>query len=66
MKLSPLDPFAFNTRMGMAAALARKERLDDAVAIAKEVTKQHPDVTWAYRQLASWAGRVVSSSRPSR
>jgi TolB-like protein len=56
MKLSPLDPFAFNTRMGMAAALARKERLDDAVAIAKEVTKQHPDVTWAYRQLASWAG----------
>ena len=55
MKLSPLDPFAFNTRMGMAGALARSGRLGEAVAIAKDVTKKHPDVTWAHRQLASWA-----------
>ena len=26
MKLSPLDPFAFNTRMGKAGALARLGR----------------------------------------
>lgn len=56
MKLSPLDPFAFNTRMGMASALACSGRPADAVAIARDVTKRHPDVTWAYRQLAAWAG----------
>ena len=55
MKLSPLDPSAFNTRMGTAAALARMGRFGEAAAIAKDVTKRHPDVTWAYRQLASWA-----------
>jgi len=55
MKLSPLDPFAFNTRMGMASALACSGRPKDAVAIAKDVAKKHPDVTWAYRLLASWA-----------
>lgn len=55
MKLSPLDPFAFNTRMGKAAALARMGRFGEAAAIAKDETRRHPDVTWAYRQLASWA-----------
>jgi TolB-like protein len=56
MKLSPLDPFAFNTRMGMASALACSGRPEEAVAIARDVTKRHPDVTWANRQLAAWAG----------
>jgi TolB-like protein len=56
LKLSPLDPFAFNTRMGMASALAYAGRPEDAVAIAKDVTKKHPDVTWAHRLLAAWAG----------
>lgn len=55
MTLSPLDPFGFNTRMGMAGALARLGRLEEAVTIAKEVTKTHPEVTWTHRQLASWA-----------
>ena len=55
MKLSPLDPFAFNTRMGMASALACSGRPVEAVTIAKDVTKKHPDVTWAHRLLASWA-----------
>jgi TolB-like protein len=55
MKLSPLDPFAFNTRMGMASALACSGRPEAAVEIAKDVTKRHPDVTWAHRLLASWA-----------
>jgi TolB-like protein len=55
MKLSPLDPFAFNMRIGKAAALARMGRFVEATAIAKEETKSHPDVTWPYRQLTSWA-----------
>jgi TolB-like protein/Tfp pilus assembly protein PilF len=56
IKLSPLDPFAFNTRMGMASALACSGRPAEAVAIARDVTKRHPEVTWANRQLAAWAG----------
>jgi TolB-like protein/Tfp pilus assembly protein PilF len=55
MKLSPLDPFAFNTRIGMASALACLGNPVEAVAIAKDVTKKHPEVTWAHRLLASWA-----------
>lgn len=53
--LSPLDPFAFNTRMGIASALAYLGRPHEAVAIATDVTKKHPDVTWAHRLLAAWA-----------
>jgi TolB-like protein/Flp pilus assembly protein TadD len=55
MTLSPLDPFSFNTRMGMASALACSGRPRDAVVIAKDITKRHPDVTWAHRLLAAWA-----------
>jgi TolB-like protein/Flp pilus assembly protein TadD len=55
MKLSPLDPFAFNTRIGMASALACLGNPLEAVTIAKDVTKKHPEVTWAHRLLASWA-----------
>ena len=55
MKLSPLDPFAFNTRIGMASALACLGNPMDAVTIARDVTKKHPEVTWAHRLLASWA-----------
>jgi TolB-like protein len=55
MKLSPLDPFAFNTRIGMASALACLGNPVEAVTIAKDATKKHPEVTWAYRLLASWA-----------
>jgi TolB-like protein/DNA-binding SARP family transcriptional activator len=55
MKLSPLDPFAFNTRMGMASGLALLGQPGEAVTIAKDVIKKHPDVTWAHRLLASWA-----------
>jgi TolB-like protein len=56
MKLSPLDPFAFNTRMGMASVFAYTGRAADAVAIAREVAKRHPEVTWTYRLLAAFAG----------
>jgi TolB-like protein/Tfp pilus assembly protein PilF len=55
MRLSPLDPFAFNTRMGTASALACLGNPKEAVKIAKDVLKRHPEATWAYRLLASWA-----------
>jgi len=57
MKLSPLDPFAFQHSDGRwRVRLACSGRLADAVAIARDVTKRHPDVTWANRQLAAYAG----------
>jgi predicted Zn-dependent protease len=68
MALSPLDPFAVNTRIGRASALAYSGRHREAVAIAKDVTKKHPDVTWAYRLLAAWAamaGDLVTARRAS-
>lgn len=55
LQLSPLDPFAFNTRIGMASALAALGSPQKSVAIAKDVIKKHPEVTWAYRLLAAWA-----------
>ena len=55
MRLSPLDPFAFNTRMGIGAAYALSGRLVEAVNLAQDVIKTHRDVTWAYRQLAAWS-----------
>ncbi len=55
MTLSPLDPFSFNMRMGMAAALVQAGQLTKAIAIALDVINKHPEVTWAYRQLAAWS-----------
>ncbi|NRP73678.1 hypothetical protein ILFOPFJJ_04591 [Ensifer psoraleae] len=55
MRLSPLDPFAFNMRMGLGAAYALAGRFSEAAAIARDVVTRHTNVTWAYRQLAAWA-----------
>jgi TolB-like protein len=69
MTLSPLDPFAFNTNIGMASALACLGRPQEAVAIAKDVTNKHPDVTWPHRLLAAWAamaGDMVTARSSAR
>ncbi|MBB4188117.1 TolB-like protein/Tfp pilus assembly protein PilF [Sinorhizobium terangae] len=55
IRLSPLDPFLFNMRMGLGAAHALAGRFSEAVAIARDVVTRHTNVTWAYRQLAAWA-----------
>ncbi|MDK1492315.1 BTAD domain-containing putative transcriptional regulator [Sinorhizobium sp. 7-81] len=55
MRLSPLDPFVFNMRMGLGAAYALAGRFSEAAAIARDVVTRHTNVTWAYRQLAAWA-----------
>jgi TolB-like protein/Flp pilus assembly protein TadD len=56
MDLSPLDPIFFNMRIGLGASLALEGRLKEAVAIGRDVVTRNPNVTWAYRQLAAWAG----------
>lgn len=55
MILSPMDPLAFNMRLGMAAAMAMAGSLSEAIAITREVINKHPEVTWCYRLLAAWS-----------
>ncbi|THK33715.1 tetratricopeptide repeat protein [Ensifer sp. MPMI2T] len=53
LTLSPADPFAFNTRMGIALSLAMAGSLRNALAVVREVINKHPEVTWPYRHLAA-------------
>lgn len=55
MGLSPMDPLAFNMKIGMAASMAMTGSLAQAMTIARELTTSHPDVIMSYRFLATWA-----------
>jgi TolB-like protein/Flp pilus assembly protein TadD len=52
LALSPLDPLAFNQRIGIAMTFGYKGEYARAVQLLQEVLNKHPHVTWAYRQLA--------------
>ncbi|MGE0853051.1 MAG: BTAD domain-containing putative transcriptional regulator [Hyphomicrobiaceae bacterium] len=52
LALSPLDPLEFNIRMGMALALSLKGQYAQSANLIRDVLNKHPNVTWAYRQLA--------------
>jgi TolB-like protein/Tfp pilus assembly protein PilF len=52
LALSPLDPLAFNLRIGIAMTFAYKGDYGEAARLLQDVLKKHPRVTWAYRQLA--------------
>lgn len=55
MMLSPIDPLAFNMRIGLAASMAVAGSLSQAIAIARELIASHPDVIMLYRFLAAWS-----------
>ncbi|MDX8481743.1 BTAD domain-containing putative transcriptional regulator [Mesorhizobium sp. VK24D] len=55
MTLSPMDPFAFAMRLGMATAMAKTGSLPQAVAIAREVIATYPDIIMSYRYLTAWS-----------
>jgi TolB-like protein len=55
MTLSPLDPFSFNARIGIAGSLVLAGHVSEGLAIAVDVINKHPEVTWAYRQVAAWS-----------
>ncbi|TGT11079.1 hypothetical protein EN817_33705, partial [Mesorhizobium sp. M3A.F.Ca.ET.174.01.1.1] len=55
MALSPMDPFTFSMRLGMATAMAKTGSPSQAVAIAREVIAAHPDIIMSYRYLAAWS-----------
>jgi tetratricopeptide (TPR) repeat protein len=52
LKLSPLDPFAFRTRAGLAFALLFQGRFGEAVEEAQLAVRQNPNFSPAYRALA--------------
>src|SRR5262245_2710712 len=64
LRLSPLDPFAFNTRIGIASTLAMRGSYASAAAIVGDVVAKHPQVTAHYRlltALSALAGDVVTA-----
>jgi TolB-like protein/Tfp pilus assembly protein PilF len=52
LALSPLDPLAFNLRIGIAMTYGYKGDYVQSAKLVQGVLKQYPRVTWAYRQLA--------------
>jgi TolB-like protein len=52
LALSPLDPLAFNLRIGIAMTHGYKGEYVQAAKLLQDVLKKYPRVTWAYRQLA--------------
>ena len=52
LALSPLDPLAFNQRLGIAMTFGYKGEYAQSAKLSQEVLNKHPNITWAYRQLA--------------
>lgn len=57
-RLSPLDPFFFNMRIGTAAAQADLGNFDLAIRLIHEALMNTPGIDWAYRLLVSLYGRI--------
>jgi len=55
LRLSPLDPLAFNFRFGVAASLGHMEKYDQASKMLCEILNRYPEVVWGHRMLASFA-----------
>ncbi len=51
-RLSPLDPFAFNMRIGFGLAYFSQGRYDDAIRYVQMVLDERPGLSWPYRDLA--------------
>ena len=54
LRLSPLDPFAFNMILGMGLAHFSANRPDQAVAFATQALAERPGLTWPFRDLACY------------
>ncbi len=61
MRLSPLDPFSFNSLNGMGFAHFVQGRYDDAIEWTLRGVREKAGMTWAYRDLAAYyalSGRI--------
>ena len=51
-RLSPLDPFAFNSQIGMGLAHFSARRYTEAIGYVSRALSERPGLTWPYRDLA--------------
>jgi adenylate cyclase len=54
VRLSPLDPFAFNIHLGMGLAHFSAGRPQMAIQFARKALGERPGLTWPYRDLATY------------
>ncbi|MEO8759076.1 MAG: tetratricopeptide repeat protein [Devosia sp.] len=54
VRLSPLDPFAFNVHLGMGLAHFAGGRPDKGIQLARQALAERPGLTWPYRDLATY------------
>lgn len=54
VRMSPLDPFAFNVHLGMGLANFAAGRPEKAIELAKQALAERPGLTWPYRDLATY------------
>jgi adenylate cyclase len=52
MRLSPMDPFAFNVHLGLGLASFASGHPQRALDFAKQAMAERPGLTWPYRDLA--------------
>jgi len=55
LRLSPLDPLAFNFRFGIASCLGHTERYEEASGMLRELLDRYPESAWGHRMLAAFA-----------
>jgi TolB-like protein/class 3 adenylate cyclase/Flp pilus assembly protein TadD len=54
VRMSPLDPFAFNVHLGMGLAHFAAGRPERAIEFARQALAERPGLTWPYRDLATY------------
>ncbi|MEO6014082.1 MAG: adenylate/guanylate cyclase domain-containing protein [Devosia sp.] len=54
LRLSPLDPFAFNVHLGMGLAHFAAGRPEKGIEFARQALAERPGLTWPYRDLATY------------
>jgi TolB-like protein/Tfp pilus assembly protein PilF len=55
LRLSPLDPLAFNFRFGIASCLGHTERFEEASQMLQALLNRYPESAWGHRMLAAFA-----------
>jgi len=55
LRLSPLDPLAFNFKFGIASCLGHTERYAEASRMLRDLLDRYPESAWGHRMLAAFA-----------
>jgi adenylate cyclase len=63
MRLSPLDPFSFNSFIGMGLAHFADGRPAEAHGWTRRAMSEKPGMTWAYRDLAAFLAHAGEMER---